>query len=86
LTEWAVKLKKLKVYWSIEGQNTQIQIQWLKWKRRPTSRPTIEFGRDAIELIFKIKIYNWGLESFGGEKQKEKKRDGKERIKKNKDK
>jgi len=23
---------------------------------QPTSRPTIEFGRDAIELILKIKI------------------------------
>jgi len=26
------------------------------WKRRPTLGPTIKFGRDAIELIFKIKI------------------------------
>ena len=30
--------------------------QGLKWKRRPTSGSTIEFGRDAIELICKIKI------------------------------
>jgi hypothetical protein len=26
------------------------------WKRRPTSGPAIEFGRDVVELIFKIKI------------------------------
>jgi hypothetical protein len=25
------------------------------WKKQPTSGPTIEFGRDAIELIFTIK-------------------------------
>jgi hypothetical protein len=49
-------LKKLEVYCLIEGQIAQIQNQGPIWKRRPTSRPTIEFGRDAIELIFKIKI------------------------------
>jgi len=26
------------------------------WKRRPTSGSAIEFGKDAIELIFTIKI------------------------------
>jgi hypothetical protein len=31
LTESGTKLKKFKVYWSIEGQNTQIQNQGLKW-------------------------------------------------------
>jgi hypothetical protein len=62
LTESVVKLKKLKVYWLIEGQNAQIQIQELKWKRRSTSRPTIEFGKNAIKLILKIKIYNWELD------------------------
>ena len=39
------------------------------WKKQPTSGPTIEFGRDTIELIFTIKIAtedsieqitNWG--------------------------
>jgi hypothetical protein len=49
-------LKKLEVYCSIEGQIALIQDQRPIWKRRPTSRPAIEFGRDAIELIFKIKI------------------------------
>jgi hypothetical protein len=50
------KLKKLKVYCSIEGQIALIRDQVPIWKRRPTSRSAIEFGRDAIELIFKIKI------------------------------
>jgi hypothetical protein len=49
-------LKKLEVYFSIEGQIALIRDQGPIWKMRPTSRPTIEFGRDAIELIFKIKI------------------------------
>jgi hypothetical protein len=56
LTESEAKVKKLKVCWSIECQNAQIQNQGLKWKRRPTSGSTLEFDRDAIELIFKIKI------------------------------
>jgi len=51
LTESGTKLKKIKVYWSIEGQNAQIQNQGL----------TIEVGMDAIELIVKIKIAFWGL-------------------------
>jgi hypothetical protein len=51
-----VKLKILEVYCSIEGQIVLIRDQGPKWKRRPASRPVIEFGRDAIELIFKIKI------------------------------
>jgi hypothetical protein len=46
----------MKVYWSIEGQNTEIQNQGLKWKEGPTSGSMLEFGRDAIVLIFKIKI------------------------------
>jgi hypothetical protein len=49
-------LKKLEVYCSIEGQIALIRDQGPIWKRRPTSRLAIEFGRDAIELIFKIKI------------------------------
>jgi len=49
-------LKKLEVYCSIEGQIALIRDQGPIWKKLPTSRPTIEFGRDAIELIFKIKI------------------------------
>jgi hypothetical protein len=49
-------LKKLEFYYSIKGQIVLIRDQRPIWKRRPTSRPTIEFGRDAIELIFKIKI------------------------------
>jgi hypothetical protein len=70
LIESGAKLKKLEVYWSIEGQIVLIRDQGSIWKRRPTSRSTIEFGRDAIELIFKIKIpiedsieqiTNWGL-------------------------
>jgi len=37
LTESGAKLRKLEVYWSIEGQIAQIQNQGLKWKRWPTS-------------------------------------------------
>jgi hypothetical protein len=70
LTESGAKLKKLKVCWSIKDQNAQIQNQGLKWKRWPISRLTFKFGRDATELILKIKIAiedlieqikNWGL-------------------------
>jgi hypothetical protein len=50
-----VKLKKLKVCWSIEGQNAQIQNQEPNWKRRPTLELIFELGRDEIELILKIK-------------------------------
>ena len=49
-------MKKLEVYCSIEGQIALIQDQGSIWKRRPTSRPAIEFGRDVIELIFTITI------------------------------
>jgi hypothetical protein len=49
-------LKKLEVYCLIEGQIALIRDQGPIWTRRPTSRPTIEFDRDAIELIFKIQI------------------------------
>jgi hypothetical protein len=49
-------LKKLEVYYSIEGQIAQIRDQGSIWKKRPTSRPAIEFDKDAIKLIFKIKI------------------------------
>jgi hypothetical protein len=49
-------LKKLEVFCSIEGQIALIRDQRPIWKRRSTLRPAIEFGRDAIELIFKIKI------------------------------
>ena len=56
MTESGAKLKKLKVYWSIESQNPQIQTKGLKWKRQINLGLMIEFGRDAIELIFKIKI------------------------------
>ena len=56
LTESGAKLKKLKVCWSIEDQNTQIQNHELKWKRRPTLGLAFEFGKDVIELILKIKI------------------------------
>jgi hypothetical protein len=49
-------LKTLEVYCSIEGQIALIRDQGPIWRRRPTSRQAIEFGRDAIELIFKIKI------------------------------
>jgi len=51
-----IKLKILEVYCSIEAQIVLIRDQGPKWKRQPASRPAIEFGRDAIELIFKIKI------------------------------
>jgi hypothetical protein len=51
LSESGVKLKKLEVYGSIEGQIAQIQNQRLKWKRWPTLGLAIEFGMDAIELI-----------------------------------
>ena len=49
-------MKKLEVYCSIKGQIALIRDQGPIWKRRLTSRPAIEFGRDAIELIFKNKI------------------------------
>ena len=51
-----VKLKKLEVCWLIEGQNIQIQNHGAKWKRQPTSGLAFEFGKDAIELILKMKI------------------------------
>jgi hypothetical protein len=47
---------KLKVCWSIEGQNIQIQNQGSKWNRLPTLGLMFEFGKDAIELILKINI------------------------------
>jgi hypothetical protein len=56
LTESGAKLKKWEVWWLIKGQNAQIQNQVSKWKRWPKSGLTLEFGRDAIELILKIKI------------------------------
>ena len=62
MTEWEAKLKKLKVCWTIEGQNAQIQNQELKWKGRLTSELTFKFDRDAIELILyktKISIEDW---------------------------
>jgi len=40
----------------MEGSIAQIQDQEPFWKRQLTSRPTIEFDRDAIALIFKVKI------------------------------
>jgi len=49
-------LKKIEVSLLIKGQNAQIQNQWSKWKRQPTSELTIGFGKDAIDLIIKIKI------------------------------
>jgi hypothetical protein len=58
LTESGAKMKNLKVYWSIEGQNAQIQNQGSKWKKQSSSGLTFEFGRDAIESILKIKITN----------------------------
>jgi hypothetical protein len=61
LIESGVKLKKLEVCWSIEGQNAYIQNQRSKGKKRPTSGLTFGFGRDAIELVFKIKILNEDL-------------------------
>jgi hypothetical protein len=50
-----VKLKKLKVCWSIECQNAQIQNQEPNWKRRQTLELIFELGRDEIKLILKIK-------------------------------
>jgi hypothetical protein len=61
LTKSGAKLKKLKVCWSIESQNTQIQNQELKWKEQWTSGLAFEFDRDVIELILKIKISIEGL-------------------------
>jgi hypothetical protein len=54
LAESGAKLKKWEVWWLIKGQNAQIQNQVSKWKRWPKSGLTLEFGRDAIELILKI--------------------------------
>jgi len=62
LSESGVKLKKLEVYGSIEGQIAQIQNQRLKWKRWPTLGLAIEFGMDAIELILKkskLQLRTW---------------------------
>jgi hypothetical protein len=53
----------MKVCWSIESQNAQIQNQGLKWKRQPTLELVFEFGRDAIELILNQNL-NWGLDSI----------------------
>jgi len=61
LTKSVAKLKKLKVCWLIEVQNAQIQKQGPKWKTQPTLGLAFEFGRDAIELILKIKISIEGL-------------------------
>ena len=58
LTESGAKMKKSQVYWSIEGQDAQIQNQGSKWKKRSSSGLTFDFGKDAIESILKIKIAN----------------------------
>jgi len=55
-TETRAKLKKLKICWSIKGQNAQIQNQWPKLKKVVALGMAFEFDRDAIELILKIKI------------------------------
>jgi hypothetical protein len=61
LTKSGAKLKKLKVFWSIECQNAQIQNQEPEWKEQSTSGLAFECGRDVIELILKIKISIEGL-------------------------
>ena len=56
MTKSGAKLKKLKVCWSIDGQNAQIQNQRPKWKKRPTSCLASKFDRDTIELILKSQL------------------------------